>query len=235
MKILWAITGAGHLLKESIKTLEKLSENNQITIVTSKAANEVLKLYGYTKNIEEIIEKNKENQLITDKQQQYSYPLSGKLTHNKYDIIIISPTTANTTAKIVHAIADTLITNIAAQSGKGEIPLIVVPVDQKQGHITTTIPPYIDKEKCKKCTPCPAQRSCPTNAIIPPEINTIKCISCKKCKETCPYHAINTDKQIKLYIRQIDAQNTKKLETIENITTLYKVEDIPKEIKRILG
>ena len=89
MKILWAITGAGHLLKESIKTLEKLSENNQITIVTSKAANEVLKLYGYTKNIEEIIEKNKENQLITDKQQQYSYPLSGKLTHNKYDIIII--------------------------------------------------------------------------------------------------------------------------------------------------
>jgi hypothetical protein len=88
MKILWAITGAGHLLKESIKTLEKLSENNQITIVTSKAAKEVLKLYGYTKNIEEIIEKNKENQLITDKQQQYSYPLSGKLTHNKYDIII---------------------------------------------------------------------------------------------------------------------------------------------------
>lgn len=233
MKIMWAITGAGHLLKESINVLEQLSQDNQITIVTTNAATEVLKLYGYNKNINKILEKNKNNQLITEKQQQYSYPLSGKLTHKKYDIIIISPTTANTTAKIVHAIADTLVTNIAAQSAKGQIPLIVVPTDQKEGLITTTIPPYIDKEKCRKCKKCQVQQNCPTKAVTPPEIDTTKCISCEKCKKTCPYNAVKINEKIKLYIRKIDAQNTKKLDTIENITTIYKVEDILKKIKEI--
>lgn len=233
MKIMWAITGAGHLLKESIKILEQLSQDNQITIVTTNAATEVLKLYGYNKNISRILKKNKNNQLITEKQQQYSYPLSGKLTHQKYDIIIISPATANTTAKIVHAIADTLVTNIAAQSAKGQIPLIVVPTDQKEGWITTTIPPYIDRKKCRKCRKCKVGKNCPEKAITPPEIDTMKCISCEKCSKICPYNAVRINEKIRLYIRKIDAENTKKLDTIENITTLYNTENIPKKIGEI--
>ncbi len=233
MKILWAITGAGHLLEESIDVLDEISEKHTITLATSKAAEEVIQLYGLKNKINEIINKNSENEYIKDEQQQYSYPLSGKLTHEKYDLIIISPTTANTTAKIVYGIADTLITNIAAQSGKGQIPLIVVPVDQKEGIIDTQIPPYIDRKECRKCEECIVKKICPENAINPPKIEKDKCTSCKLCKNKCPYNAVVTDKIIQLYIRKIDSENTKKLETIENITTIFEPYKIKKEIEKI--
>ncbi len=226
MKIMWAITGAGHLLKESIEVLEKLSDKHEITVIFSNAGLEVVKMYGYYNKIEKIIGKNPNNQVVTEEEEKYSYPLSGKLTYNHYDQIIISPTTANTTAKIVHAIADTLVTNIAAQSGKGQIPLIIVPVDQKAGKITTTLPPHIDRNLCQQCKTCTAKNICPTNAINPPEIDKSKCIQCLQCENACNYNAIITDEKMKLYIREIDAENTKKLEKIENVTILNH----PKEI-----
>ncbi|OED30005.1 flavoprotein [Methanosphaera sp. WGK6] len=232
MKIIWAITGAGHLLKESIDVLEKISKKHEITLITSKAGKEVLQLYGYNNKIKKILE-NPHHHYITDEQQQYSYPLSGKLTHEKYDLIIISPTTANTTAKIVHGIADTLITNVAAQSGKGQIPQIIVPVDQKEGLITTQLPPYIDKTKCKQCDTCTANNKCPQKIIQPPLIDTTKCNSCLNCENTCSYNAIITRKKIQLYIRKIDAENTKKLEKIENTTTLLHPEEIIKKIEEM--
>ena len=229
MKILWAITGAGHLLKESIDVLNELSKKHELNIVFSNAGLEVVKMYGYYRKIEKIIGKNPKNQLIREEDEKYSYPISGKLTYYKYDLIIISPTTANTTAKIVHGIADTLVTNIAAQSGKGQIPLIVVPVDQESGLITTTLPPRIDKDICKRCKMCMAKSICPTKAINPPEIDASKCIRCMECDGCCIHNAIITDEKMELYIREIDAENTKKLEKIENITTLCT----PKEILSI--
>lgn len=228
MKILWAITGAGHLLHESIEVLEKISHKHEITIIYSRAGEEVLKLYGYNKNIEEIIKKNKNNKVITEDEEKYSYPLSGKLTHNKYDLIIISPTTANTTAKIVHGIADTLVTNVAAQSGKGQIESIIVPVDQKEGIITTIIPPYIDKKLCIECNKC--IETCAFNALKPPLLDTKKCTCCKKCIKICPEDAIIIGKEIELYIRKIDAENTRKLENIENISICKHPYDILSKI-----
>lgn len=233
MNILWAITGAGHLLDESIGVLEKLAENNTLTIATSNAACEVLKLYGYDKNIRQLVDKNSANMLVLDSDEKYSFPFSGKLTHYKYDVIIIAPLTANTTAKIVYGIADTLITNIAAQSGKGQIPLIVLPVDQKQGLIKTIIPPYIDKKRCINCKNCIPKDECPQNAINPPKIDTTKCISCFMCEDKCKYDAIKLNEEIELYIRKIDAENTKKLETIENIKVVLKPSEILKEIEKI--
>lgn len=228
MKIMWAITGAGHLLDESINVLEKLSKKHEITIIFSNAGLEVVKLYGFYKKIEKIKKENENNMILTDNDEKYSYPFSGKLTYNKYDLIIISPTTANTTAKIVHGIADTLVTNVAAQSGKGQIPLIVVPVDQKEGLITTTLPPRIDKNKCKICKMCMARSICPTKAFNPPVIDTEKCIRCMQCEGCCIHDAIITDETIELYIRKIDAENTKKLGNIENITTIYNPLEILK-------
>lgn len=233
MNILWAITGAGHLLSESISVLEKLAEDNTLTIATSNAADEVLKLYGYDKNIEQILSQNSANKLVLDSDEKYSFPFSGKLTHHKYDVIIIAPLTANTTAKIVYGIADTLVTNIAAQSGKGQIPLIVLPVDQKQGLIKTIIPPYIDKKRCKHCEDCQPKEKCPQNAINPPKIDTTKCISCFMCENQCKYDAIKLNEEIELYIRKIDADNTKKLESIENIKVVLDPDEIYHEIEKI--
>ena len=233
MKIMWGISGAGHLLKESIDVLAKLSEKHELTIIFSNAGLEVVKKYGYYRKIEKIISKNDANRIVFDSDEKYSYPLSGKLTYDKYDLIVISPTTANSVAKIVNGIADTLITNVVAQSGKGQIPLIIVPVDQKEGLIKTTLPPRIDKDICKRCKMCMAKSICPTKAISPPEIDASKCIRCMECEGCCMYDAIITDESFELYIRKIDADNTKKLEKIENVTTLFNPEEILEYEKKL--
>ncbi|MBE6485900.1 MAG: hypothetical protein E7Z85_03555 [Methanosphaera stadtmanae] len=229
MKIMWGITGAGHLLNESITVLNKLSKKHDLTVIFSNAGLEVVKLYGYYTKIEQMISKNPDNKMVFEDDEKYSYPLSGKLTYEKYDLIVISPTTANTVAKIVNGIADNLITNVVAQSGKGQIPLMIVPVDQESGLITTILPPRINKDICKKCKMCMAKTICPTKAINPPEIDASKCIRCKKCEGCCIHDAIITDETFELYIRKIDAKNTKKLEEIENITTVFNPMDILKD------
>lgn len=223
---MWGITGAGHLLKESITVLNKLSKKHELTIIFSNAGLEVVKKYGYYRKIEKIIASNENNKVVFDGDEKYSYPLSGKLTYDMYDLIIISPTTANSVAKIVNGIADTLVTNVVAQSGKGQIPLIIVPVDQKEGLIKTTLPPRIDRDICKRCKMCMAKSICPAKAINSPEIDGTKCIRCMECEGCCMYGAIITDETFELYIRKIDADNTKKLDKIENVTTLFNPEEI---------
>ena len=54
MRIGWAITGAGHLLNESVDALEELAENNEITVFLSNASEEVLKMYGLYERVESI-------------------------------------------------------------------------------------------------------------------------------------------------------------------------------------
>ncbi|MCK4566515.1 MAG: archaeoflavoprotein AfpA, partial [Candidatus Thorarchaeota archaeon] len=52
----------------------------------------------------------------------------------------VAPLTANSTAKIAHGIADTLITNAVAQTLKGTTPVILYPVDQFSTPIDTVGP-----------------------------------------------------------------------------------------------
>jgi len=66
--------------------------------------------------------------------------LAGPLQVGYYSLLVISPATANTTAKIAHGIADTLLTNCVAQAMKGGTPVYIYPIDQKQGTIATTTP-----------------------------------------------------------------------------------------------
>lgn len=55
-------------------------------------------------------------------------------------MLIIAPATANTVAKIVHGIADTLVTNAVSQTAKGDTPIYILPVDRKKGTVTTYSP-----------------------------------------------------------------------------------------------
>jgi flavoprotein len=58
----------------------------------------------------------------------------------KYDFFLVAPLTANSTAKIAHGIADSLITNCVAQASKGETPTHLLPVDRQTGTTATTLP-----------------------------------------------------------------------------------------------
>ena len=217
MRIGFAFTGAGHLLRESVQVAEKLANDHEVTIFLSGAAEEVLKMYGLYERVERLTG-GKYRELATDSNQKFSYPITGRLSLGKYDLLIVSPATANTVSKIVYGIADTLVTNAVAQSGKGAVPVYMVPVDIHPGPIDTVLPSKMEASKCQSCDDCVASLACEQGAIIPhEEIDLTKCIGCGLCRNTCPYDAISEGKIITIYMRDIDIENTRKLASIDNI------------------
>ena len=66
--------------------------------------------------------------------------LIGPLQLGKYDLLLMCPATANTTAKIAHGIADSLLTNCVAQAMKAGIQVYIFPVDQKLEKVVTMLP-----------------------------------------------------------------------------------------------
>ena len=217
MRIGFAFTGAGHLLRESVQVAEKLAKDHEVTIFLSGAAEEVLKMYGLYERVERLTG-GKYRELATDSNRKFSYPITGRLSLGKYDLLIVSPATANTVSKIVYGIADTLVTNAVAQSGKGAVPVYMVPVDIHPGPIDTVLPSKIEASKCQSCDDCVASLACEQGAIIPhEEIDLTKCIGCGLCRNTCPYDAISEGKIITIYMRDIDIENTRKLASIDNI------------------
>ncbi len=226
MRIGFAFTGAGHLLRESVHLAEKLAKEHEVTVFLSGAAEEVLKMYGLYDRIEKITG-GKYRELATDSNQKFSYPITGRLSLGKYDLLIVSPATANTVSKIVYGIADTLVTNAVAQSGKGAVPVYMVPVDIHPGPIDTVLPSKMELSKCQSCDDCLASLACEQGAIIPhEEIDLTKCIGCGLCRNTCPYDAISEGKIITIYMRDIDIENTRKLSSIDNIQIFENPEDI---------
>ncbi len=136
IRIVWGITGSGDLLPEVVKELEELSKMGGLEIATclSKAANMVIRRYRLIERIEKI---SKRVLLEHDANTPF---IAGPLQTGKYHSLLVAPATANTVAKIVHGIADTLITNAVAQTQKGGIPVFILPVDQRPGEIVTLLP-----------------------------------------------------------------------------------------------
>lgn len=227
MKIAWGITGAGHMLKDSVEILETLSKDHKITVFLSAAGEEVLKMYGLFERVESITE-GYYQELVREIEQKSSYPMAGRLSLGKYDLLIVSPTTSNTIGKIVNGIADTLITNIVSQAGKGRIKTYIVPVDLESGEVKTVLPSKLELDVCNNCKQCEAALKCPNSAITPGvEINLLLCKGCGACELACPYNAIQGGKIITIYMRDIDIKNTQKLYEFKDLKVLKH----PVEIK----
>ena len=149
MRIGFAFTGAGHLLNESVQVAEKLAKNHEVTIFLSGAAEEVLQMYGLYDRVAKLTG-SKYRELACDSNQKFSYPITGRLSLGKYDLLIVSPATANTVSKIVHGIADTLVTNAVAQAGKGAVKTIIIPVDIHPGPIDTVLPSKMERSRSEE-------------------------------------------------------------------------------------
>ncbi len=54
MRIAWGITGAGHLLQESVNILVELSKTHEVTVLLSGAGEEVLKMYGLFETVQKL-------------------------------------------------------------------------------------------------------------------------------------------------------------------------------------
>ncbi len=146
-----------------------------------------------------------------------SSPKAGRLGRGKYHALIVAPATSNTVAKIVHGIADTLVTNAVAQSVKGGVKVYVLPVDITR-QITSEMPYFIDRERCDKCKACKPRESCPENAISD-QIDLLLCTGCGRCAALCEYGAIKGG-EVEVMVRDIDKENIKKLKKMKGIKVL---------------
>jgi dihydromethanopterin reductase (acceptor) len=231
MRIAWGITGAGHLLQESVNVLVELSKEHEVTVLLSGAGEEVLKMYGLYETVKNITG-GKYRELVMEDDQRASFPMTGRFSLGTYDLLVVSPTTSNTIGKIVNGIADNLITNAVAQSGKGLVITYIVPVDLESGDLQTVLPSKLELDLCQNCETCLASAACPNNAITPGvEINLLKCKGCGACQVACHYGAVTGGRLITIHMRDIDIQNTTKLCEVEGINVLRH----PQDLKKILS
>ncbi len=135
-KIVWGITGAGDLINEVFEVMEGLSKTGglEITAVLSKAAVSVLNWYELRDKLDHIA-----GRVMVEKDANTPF-IVGSLQTGKYDCLLVAPATANTVAKIVNGIADTIITNSVSQTNKTDMDIFILPVDRQKGKTTTILP-----------------------------------------------------------------------------------------------
>ena len=134
--LIWAVTGTGYVLQESIDLMKELQEDHNIklTVILSKEGAAVVKWYKKWLALTEVVEKVK-----IEKTPNIPF-YAGPLQLGKFNFFLCCPVSANTVAKIVHGIADTLITNCVAQAIKGGQIAYLFPSDQDTEPIVTSRP-----------------------------------------------------------------------------------------------
>jgi archaeoflavoprotein AfpA len=136
VRIAWGITGCGDKIEQIAALMVELKKKYglQVDIYTSKNAKLVLKWYKLWSKLED------EFYDIRAEVDANSPFLVGKLQTGHYDMFLVAPVTANTTAKIAYGIADTLLTNAVAQGAKAHVPIYLFPPDNKPGELETILP-----------------------------------------------------------------------------------------------
>ncbi|MCF2141276.1 MAG: hypothetical protein K9W44_14555 [Candidatus Lokiarchaeota archaeon] len=142
-KIAWGITGSGHLLKESIDCFAELVEKGlRVDLFLSSAAETVLNTYRLYERLKNLQSSHPQQikHIYREQDQPPGFPICAKFNLHTYDLLIISPLSANSVGKMNVGIADSLITNIFSQMIKGNGPIYAVPCDLIPGIISTITP-----------------------------------------------------------------------------------------------
>ncbi len=232
MNLAWGITGAGHFLHESFEVIKELKQKNpelKVTTFLSRAGEEVVRMYGLAGELSNISGGSYLEECFYEREQGASFPKTGRFLLHRYDALVVTPATSNTTAKLAYGIADTLVTNAAAQAVKGGVPVFIVPVDIA-GKIESKMPFFIDREICMRCELCPPREECPKGAITD-QIDLLLCDGCGRCLRLCSYGAIRSE-AAKLKIRDVDSKNVRKLQKLKGITVLSHPRKILTVIER---
>lgn len=236
-KIGWGITGAGYYLQETFDVMEKLAKEHAVSCFVSSAGERVVRIYGLRQRLTEICPGNYYREVNLEAEQGAASPLAGRFLRRTYDALVVSPASANTVAKIIAGIADTLVTNAVAQAEKGGVPIIIVPSDQGVEK-KTKLPYIINREICLKCGECSIIALCPFEAIVLsnglPKIDLTKCEGCSVCLNECPYDAVTFDLEVRVTPRKIDIENVEKMKKNTNYVVLDSPKEIPKVLNKVL-
>ncbi|MBY9014383.1 MAG: archaeoflavoprotein AfpA [Candidatus Lokiarchaeota archaeon] len=135
-KLMVGITGTGYLLQDLIDLMVDLQNNHDmdITVILSKEGEAIVKWYKLWLALTKAVEKVK-----VEKTPNIPF-YAGPLQLGKFDFFLCCPVSANSVAKIVNGIADTLITNCVAQAIKGGQIVYLFPSDQDIEPIVTSRP-----------------------------------------------------------------------------------------------
>lgn len=238
--IAWGITGAGHFLSETFDVMDKAVKvyNVKVTAYLTSAGTQVVRIYGLWNRLNRISNGGYLQEIFTEDEEGAGFPHAGRLLRGAYKALIVSPASGNTVAKIVHGIADTLVTNAVAQAQKGGVSVYIVPTDQGRGFIETALPYHVERSECKLCTPCPVISICPYSAVqvldSTPKINLTLCQGCGLCLTACSFGAIKYGERIRLRLREVDVNNVKKLRKMKNVIVLRHPKQIEEVIKEVL-
>ena len=135
-KFAWCITGSGDEIKQIMESMIDFKESHpdvDIRVFLSKSAEQVLTWY---KLLEEIKTKFK---VKTEASPNTPF-LAGEVQSGKYDLVIVAPTTSNSTTKIALGIGDSLITNAVNMAVKADVPVYVYPCEVGDGEKVTILP-----------------------------------------------------------------------------------------------
>ena len=239
LRLMWGVTGAGHLLRESFEAVERVKElySAKVTTVLTRAGEEVVRVYGLMDRLRRISPGGYYEELLTQSSEGACGYRMGRLTMGAYDLLLISPASANTVAKMVHGIADTTVTIAFAQAVKGGVPVLIVPTDQEP--VAETVTPHrVDRDRCVGCTPCPAALACPTGALKLVEgrawIDLALCTGCGSCRDACPFNAITYGLKVKVRARRVDLENVERLRSMEGVKVLSSPMELLREVEELL-
>jgi archaeoflavoprotein AfpA len=135
-RIAWGITGSADQMIETYSVLVDIKNRPGIEIMVflSKEAETVMKWYHLWDRLQKDFPDFK-----VDAGPNSPF-IAGRLQTGYYDFLLIAPTTANSVAKIVCGIADTLVTNAVSQTAKGKTPIFILPADRKRGTVKALAP-----------------------------------------------------------------------------------------------
>lgn len=135
-RIAWGITGSGDQMLETYGVMADIKKRTNIEtmVFLSKEGETVMKWYHLWDRIQKDFPNFK-----TDAGPNSPF-IAGPLQMGYYDFLLVAPATANSVAKVVSGIADTLVTNAISQTAKGSTPIFILPVDQKRGTVKTASP-----------------------------------------------------------------------------------------------
>jgi dihydromethanopterin reductase (acceptor) len=232
--VAWGVTGAGAFLRESVEVIEELSRRGvPVTVYVSRAGEYVLRAYGLQERLERALLRVYPAEVVYESREVPGFFKAARLYHGVYSLVVISPATLNTVSKIVHGLADTLVSTLAMHAIKSNTPLYILPVDLYESK--STIPLLVDRSKCALCEHCYAARACPTGALSPHEYFKVSvaphlCTRCYACLAECPYSAIKFDVEITVKPAPYYTSIIKRLREVPGVTII----DTPRRVLEII-